>query len=656
MKTFRIERVLVAAVVVLSLTAGAVRVACQEAQPTPEEEEQALIALLQSDGEPFEKDVACRRLAVIGTEKAVPALAALLSDDALCGIARHGLEGIPDAAADVALRAAMAELEGLQLIGVIDSIGVRGDGGAVADLAELLAGADQMVAAAAAASLGKIGDEASATALQVALAEAGDDRKAAVADACVSCALVMFDRDEDGPALALCDAVREADVPMHLVAAGTRHAILEREAGGLPLLVRQLRSDEVELFEVALTLAREMPGARATKAMATELGKLPDWKQVLLIQALGDRGDVGALPAIAEAAGDDATGVRVAALVALGQLGDASVVPLLFAAAASPEEEVAGAAQATLASLPGDGVDEAILGALSEGDAETRSVAIAAAGQRRIAEANPALLEAADDADGSVRAAAIKALGETGGADETAALAELLVGRGNDEELALAEATIAAVCSRLTDLQPCADELLARLPDAETPAACAVLRSLRSAPVASALDAVRGAAQDADATIQETGIGVLCDWPSADAAPDLLELAKASPDAGRKTRGLHGYMRLVGAEGLATDQRMAMCDEAAQLVQSDDDKRRLLDALSVVPAAEALAMAMSHLETAPLTNKASWSAVTIGEKIMQDHPAEVAAAMKKVLDTMDNPGMARRVRAAMNQARQAAGQ
>src|SRR5690606_35374517 len=63
-----------------------------------------LIEVLRS-GAPPEKAIACKQLAVHGTEEAVPELAKLLSDDRLASWSRIALEAIPDRAADEALRA-----------------------------------------------------------------------------------------------------------------------------------------------------------------------------------------------------------------------------------------------------------------------------------------------------------------------------------------------------------------------------------------------------------------------------------------------------------------------------------------------------------------------------------------------------------------------
>src|ERR1035438_4564423 len=83
-----------------------------------------LIAVLQrSDASLHDKARACQQLGEFGTKEAVPALAALLSDEVLSAYARSGLEGIPDPSAAAALRSALTSLKGNRLIGVVNSLG-----------------------------------------------------------------------------------------------------------------------------------------------------------------------------------------------------------------------------------------------------------------------------------------------------------------------------------------------------------------------------------------------------------------------------------------------------------------------------------------------------------------------------------------------------
>jgi HEAT repeat protein len=116
-----------------------------------------LIAILKDPkASVYAKAKSCQRLAVVGDKSAVPALAALLTNPQLSYYARFGLEPIPDPAADQALRAALGQVKGRLLAGVINSIGHRRDAKAIPALAPLVHHPDREVAQAAAAALARI--------------------------------------------------------------------------------------------------------------------------------------------------------------------------------------------------------------------------------------------------------------------------------------------------------------------------------------------------------------------------------------------------------------------------------------------------------------------------------------------------------------------
>ena len=78
------------------------------AQMTAEFERQqaSLLAVLNGNAAPADKALACKQLAVHGSEASASALAKLLSDPQLASWARIALEAIPGSAIDEALRRA----------------------------------------------------------------------------------------------------------------------------------------------------------------------------------------------------------------------------------------------------------------------------------------------------------------------------------------------------------------------------------------------------------------------------------------------------------------------------------------------------------------------------------------------------------------------
>jgi HEAT repeat protein len=149
--------------------------------------ERRLIAALSSDISRDAKGYVCRKLALVGSPTAVPALSDLLTQEAHAHLARHALERIPGAEAAAALQDAISKVSGKLKLGVIGSLGARREAGAVRALAGLLGDADPAVARSATLALGTIGGDEAVRALQGAVQAAGKDGLTLI-DSLLSCA------------------------------------------------------------------------------------------------------------------------------------------------------------------------------------------------------------------------------------------------------------------------------------------------------------------------------------------------------------------------------------------------------------------------------------------------------------------------------------
>jgi hypothetical protein len=219
------------------------------AEPLPSEPE--LLAVLRSDAPEADKAITCKRLAIKGSPAAVSDLAKLLDNERLASWARTALEAIPGPEADAALRNAAGTLSGLQLVGVINSIGVRRDAAALPMLQAKLTDADTEVSAAARHAIGAIGTTQAAAILTKAMAPPGGSQDA-TAQAGVVCAERLLASGKKTEALALYDAIRKAGVSEQRVAEATRGAILTRGLDGIPLLLETLRLPSPRLSNMAL--------------------------------------------------------------------------------------------------------------------------------------------------------------------------------------------------------------------------------------------------------------------------------------------------------------------------------------------------------------------------------------------------------------------
>jgi HEAT repeat protein len=559
---------------------------------TPREED--LIAVLRSGAPEADKALACKQLAVHGSADAVPELAKLLGNERLSSWARIPLEVIPDAACDAALRQAAAGLAGRPLVGVIHSLGVRRDAGAVELLAARLGDPDASVAAAAAIALGQIGGEAAAAALRPTLAAARPAMRNAGAEACVVCAEGMAAGGRAADAASLCDLVRQADVPPQRVLEATRGAILARGAAGVPLLVEQLHAADARMFAIGLSVARELRVPEVDAALEAELGTAAPARAAVVVDALADRGGPRARQVLAAVAERRAgpRDVRLAAVRALGRIGDAGSLAPLLAVAVETDADLAAVAKAAIADLPPAGVDEALRAKLSGADAATLPLLLDLVGRRRLATALPDVLVALQGGERTVREAALAALGETIDLDRLNVLVERAAGSDDAGDSAAALAALRAACVRMPDRDACTAKLEPAIAAAPQGTRISLLGIVGEVGGGRALAVVQAAARSDQEPLRDAGTRLLGKWMTADAAPVLLDLAKTLPDGKYRDRALKGYLRLARQLAANEAERVAMCRTILAVARDDADRQIVFDAIRGMPNPEAVRKAV----------------------------------------------------------------
>jgi hypothetical protein len=280
----------------LGISAAAGQAFCAENRP---ESEDALIAVLQSSASPKEKDAACVELKRTGTERSVPALAALLSDENLSHSARYVLEAMASSAAGKALIDALDHTSGHVRIGIIGSLGIRAEKNAAPKLIKLLGNADVPTACAAAYALGRIDSKEAERALKKALASGQPELRDAAADACLRAAARELANGRMGEARRLYEAV--------LKKASSRHALIAAHAGifraesnpAKTVLAALKSADELNKL-AALSVLPELKAPGLTKTVASFLPSYPPDIQVAVIQCMGRRGAIDTAAEIAQ--------------------------------------------------------------------------------------------------------------------------------------------------------------------------------------------------------------------------------------------------------------------------------------------------------------------------------------------------------------------
>ncbi|MEI7730644.1 MAG: HEAT repeat domain-containing protein [Verrucomicrobiota bacterium] len=602
---------------VLTLTLQ-IQAAVFDPQDSTAEKQRKLIAVLKSDAPSADKALVCKQLAIYGGPEAVPALAPLLSNPELSSWARIALEAIPDAAADAALRDALTRVQGRQLVGVINTIGVRRDAQAISGLSAKLKDADADIASAAAAALGRIGGNQATAILEKFLPTSPEGVRSEVAEGCVRCAERYLNEGNNKEAIRLYDLVRNSSVPRQRIIEAIRGAILARKSEGLPLLMEQLRSEDRARFGIGLRTARELSGRDVTLALAEELERSGQDRQALLLLVLADRADAAALPTIQKAARSGPKKVRLAALTALDRLNNPAVVPVLLDVAAENDPDLEKAARVALARLPGKEVDNQLLNRLPQSAGKMRQVLLELAGQRQIAGALPLAMQCLNDADAVVRSAAIATIGLLGEEKQIADLIKQLKQTQAAKDQGDLEKAMLAIASRQG--ARCLPHLLPLAENGDVALRIIALHTLASVGGPEALAAVKNALNDKETTVQDEAVRTLSTWPNswpddAAVAEPLLTLAKTGKKMSHQVLGLRGYLQYIQTDKKLKDEdKLAKVNDVLPLVKRVEEKRLVIGALGTIPSASCLEPLMTYAADRALADDACSAIIALAPR------------------------------------------
>lgn len=614
--------------------------------------EKRLLEFLWSDATLAGKQFICKQLSIIGTEEAVPTLAAMLPDAATSDMARYALERIPGSSVDEALRRALPKITGKERIGIINTLGLRGDYRSVPSMGTFVYNSDSETAIAAVAALGQIAGPQATDVLAQAKDKTGGKLRLLVLDAYLKCADELVARGEQAQALGIYEQLYASGESKPIRSAALRGMVTSTPEKAVGIVVDVLKGDDQTMQAVAIGLVREIPGTEITEAVAAELPNLSVAGQIQLLSALADRGDSAALPAVFTAAGAREESVRIAALKALASFGEASTVVLLAQRAAATKGAEREAARESLYRLrSSEEIDGTILGGVHRGEPAVRVELVRSIGRRNVEGGVRTLLKTARGADQNVRLESIRALRDIAAPKYLSVLVDLLIKAKSEIELKETERTVVSVLRRSVGVSGTTGIVLDAIDSVEDiKVRCSLLRVLGAIGDSKALGELREALEQDNTELRVAAIRTLGDWPNAEPAADLLKVASSADDEKHRTLALRGFVHLIGLDSdRSANETVELYRQAMGLASDVDEKKMVLSGLANVESFAALYMVSDYLKDSTLQEEAGAAMVKIAEATGDSHPQQTKILLRMVIQISKNESLRERAQEMIEQ-------
>jgi len=424
--------------------------------------------------------------------------------------------------------------------------------------------------------------------------------------------------------------------PFHLCAAD------KSSEDQVKLIVKLLGDADPEFRAAGLDQIRTgAKGAANTQTFAAQLSKLEAPAQAALLNALADRGDAAARPAVLElaAASEDET-VRASAIRSLGTLGGADDLPLLLKTLSASSNDERNAAKRSLVLLGGKGISRSVAAELKTAPANVKTALIEVLATRRASDELPTLVAATTDDTDKVRSAAMTAVSQIGKAEQVAALLPGVLKAGKGGERDHAERCVAMICSRIGNEDQRGSKLIEALATVPASERDDLLPLIGRVGGKKLINFVGDIASEADPVRRKLGIDALSKWPDASVADKLLEIANKTTDAAERNQAFQGYVKIAATRDQRSDkERLDRMKEAMKVARTPEEQSLVLNRTRTAYDVAAVRFVMPYVEDPDLAQIACETVVEIAHhrEVRDPHKAEFDKDLDKVIEVSKDP-------------------
>lgn len=587
----------------------------------------------------------CAQLYRIGTEAEVSAVAPMLLDPATTDTARLFLERIQSAESVAALRGALDQLEGRALIGVVNSLSLVQDAASVDRISALTGSQDATVALAAWRALGNFGSDSAARFLIQRLKMA-DKAFAPLEAAAVRTAILLESAGK-----------RDKAMEIYRLLADARRSPGARHAGFLAVLAACPEGEKAAIT-AQWSKSPDVSQQKAVIAQLTALGDaaleqvshhkgMGEKVQIALMEELAARQGEKMLPAMLEAANSGDPAKVQMALRFFASVGDPQVIPVLIKALNS-DEATRTIAAAALAQRPKQVVGPALLEALTK-QVDLREQVVDILSTLKYYEAIDPLTRLARSADPAVYEGAVDGLRAICDPDDTdlKRMFALYLDVPAGPQRECVERAIAYVCAKNPQPAQRATILLRfvdRHPDRNQQSfQAAVLPLLGRLGTDTVYQRIEPLLNSPAPELSAAAVRAFCNWPTAQYADALWDLATKSESKTYRSQSLRAYVRVVALpNNRPAAETLAMLKNAMKFADASANREWILTRAASVRSLETVDWVAGYLDDPELAQTACKTIVELAHHrfLRQPNKAHFEPILRKVEATAKDKSVA----------------
>jgi len=569
------------------------------------------------------KDFLCRMLRIMGTNKSIPLMKELLSDQENGHMARYVLASMQYEEAGAALHQSLNTVQDKLKQGIIDSLGDIRYKKAVPDLIKLLDTAS--VANNATRALGLIGGDSTMNHLLPRLSKTTGKSYRCTVQALLRCAEIYLEKGNKEKALSIYDRFTKSGTDSYVILAGLRGASQVNGEFAVPLLTEAINSGNNELANGAASIIAELKGNNIGSKLKSLLESAPANMQILLIGSLSEREDKSAIPSITKLTESESLEVRLSAIQALGKIGNGSSVIPLATIASSTSGHERNVSRSALSNLKGNDVQNAFKKYLKESLPEIQSELVRSIATRAESTAMNELMILAKSDTPEIRKEALRGIGILADQSHLNEILMLLLNPKEESDRDNIESAIAYSFRRITNKKLQTEALTKALEKADESTKPSIISLLGRDPNKQSLQLLISSLKETT-SIQLAAIGALTKWPDHGPANDLLKIASEEKNPNKDT-ALNGYIILSSKSPKPTTAYR----KALELNNSTDTAKKVLAGLGQSGGIQSLEIIRPYLENSETSTEATLAAIQVAKRIKDSHTATVRTVLTDIL-------------------------